>query len=343
MASARWSTGHAEPGGQRGVEAAAAHVGVAVHLPGRGDRGVEDSGQRRVGVLVRRQLVRRQPLPRRGRLARARRSGWPARSGGAAGCSCAAGYPRAGSRAACGRMPAMADVQGDEGPFDSLHLTHSSTVDRVADELRRAVFDGELESGHPAAGGRARRLARGLPVDPARSPRGAGRRGRGRPSSPTAASRSPRPTRMRSPTCAGPAPSSRWPVSGTGRAPRRRPGSRCAPRWRSTPPPSRPGASYQRLNERHLALHLSLVGLTESPRLVSMAESLVSELKVALAQIDRVRRNAHLQAGLAHPAPRPPGPRRDRRRGRRPRGAPRRCGGRHPGGPRRVRPPRLRA
>jgi DNA-binding GntR family transcriptional regulator len=57
------------------------------------------------------------------------------------------------------------------------------------------------------------------------------------------------------------------------------------------------GASYQRLNERHLALHLSLVGLTESPRLVSMAESLVSELKVALAQIDRVRRNAHLQAG----------------------------------------------
>ena len=57
------------------------------------------------------------------------------------------------------------------------------------------------------------------------------------------------------------------------------------------------GASYQRLNERHLALHLSLVGLTESPRLVSMAETLVSELKVALAQIDRIRRNAHVQAG----------------------------------------------
>ena len=37
----------------------------------------------------------------------------------------------------------------DEGPFGSLHLTHSSTVDRVAEELRRAVFDGELESGTP--------------------------------------------------------------------------------------------------------------------------------------------------------------------------------------------------
>ncbi|MEZ5096559.1 MAG: FCD domain-containing protein [Nocardioides sp.] len=57
------------------------------------------------------------------------------------------------------------------------------------------------------------------------------------------------------------------------------------------------GASYQQLNERHLAIHLSLVALTESPRLVAMAESLIAELKVALAQIDRIRRNAHDQAG----------------------------------------------
>ncbi|MGH3361697.1 MAG: GntR family transcriptional regulator, partial [Nocardioides sp.] len=34
-------------------------------------------------------------------------------------------------------------------PFSSLHLEHSSTVDRVADELRRAVFEGELGSGTP--------------------------------------------------------------------------------------------------------------------------------------------------------------------------------------------------
>jgi DNA-binding GntR family transcriptional regulator len=57
------------------------------------------------------------------------------------------------------------------------------------------------------------------------------------------------------------------------------------------------GASYQQLNAHHLTLHLSLVGLTESPRLVAMAESLIAELKVALAQIDRIRRNAHAQAG----------------------------------------------
>ncbi len=35
------------------------------------------------------------------------------------------------------------------GPFDNLSLEHSSTVDRVADELRRALFDGELEPGTP--------------------------------------------------------------------------------------------------------------------------------------------------------------------------------------------------
>src|SRR3712207_4284686 len=34
-------------------------------------------------------------------------------------------------------------------PFGTLHLEHASTVDRVVEELRRAVFDGELESGTP--------------------------------------------------------------------------------------------------------------------------------------------------------------------------------------------------
>src|SRR3954454_23322790 len=37
----------------------------------------------------------------------------------------------------------------NELPFSSLHLELSSTVDRVAIELRRAIFDGEVESGTP--------------------------------------------------------------------------------------------------------------------------------------------------------------------------------------------------
>lgn len=60
--------------------------------------------------------------------------------------------------------------------------------------------------------------------------------------------------------------------------------------------PSRSKASYQLLNERHLAVHRALVALTGSNRLVALADSLGGELKVALAQIDRLRRNAHDQA-----------------------------------------------
>ena len=43
----------------------------------------------------------------------------------------------------------MGQARDEVAPFGSLHLEHASTVDRVADELRRAVFDGELESGTP--------------------------------------------------------------------------------------------------------------------------------------------------------------------------------------------------
>ncbi len=37
----------------------------------------------------------------------------------------------------------------DTPAFGTLNLEHASTVDRVVEELRRAVFDGELEAGTP--------------------------------------------------------------------------------------------------------------------------------------------------------------------------------------------------
>src|SRR3954469_9755530 len=47
-------------------------------------------------------------------------------------------------------MPPAERATDPLGPvFPSLRLEHSSTVDRVADELRRAVFEGEIESGTP--------------------------------------------------------------------------------------------------------------------------------------------------------------------------------------------------
>ena len=70
-------------------------------------------------------------------------------------------------------------------------------------------------------------------------------------------------------------------------------------RWRPTRRGRRARRPYQELNERHLDFHVSLVGLTGSPRLVAMAGEPVLELKLALAQVDRVRRNAHDQADIA--------------------------------------------
>jgi len=180
--------------------------------------------------------------------------------------------------------------------FGTLHLEHSSTVDRVADELRRAVFDGELESGTPL---REVALAESLGVS--------------RPTLREAlallvaeglATREPN----RGVSVASPDPESVRDVS-RARTVLEMAGVR---HWPSADEAARDAVrralgdfeqavtadtSYQELNQRHLAVHLSLVGLTGSPRLVAMAESVVAELRLALAQIDRDRRNAHDQAG----------------------------------------------
>ncbi len=180
--------------------------------------------------------------------------------------------------------------------FDQLHVEHASTVERVAAELRRAVFDGELESGTPL---REVALAESLGV-----------------SRPTVreslavlvleglAVREPN----RGVSIASPEAESvrdicraRWVLEGAG-----------ALAWSTADESHRQGvrdalasytgavregdASYQELNERHLAFHVSLVALTGSPRLVQMAEGLMDELKLALAQVERIRRNAHDQA-----------------------------------------------
>src|SRR6188768_2849618 len=180
-------------------------------------------------------------------------------------------------------------------PFGTLHLEHASTVDRVASELRRAVFDGELESGTPL---REVAIAASLGVS--------------RPTVREAltvlvaeglATREPnRGVSVASPqadsvrdVCAA-----RLVLEGAG-----------IRRWGEATEEQRAlvhstldayisaiqaEVSYQELNERHLAFHVSLVGLTGSPRLVAMQENLVVELKLALAQVDRIRRNAHDQA-----------------------------------------------
>lgn len=179
--------------------------------------------------------------------------------------------------------------------FDTLHVEHSSTVDRVAGELRRAVFDGELESGTPL---RELALASSLGVS-----RPTVREALTLLVSEGLATREPhRGVAVASPQAESVRDVCRARLVLEGAGVRRWPDAaeelrervRSALAAYTTSVADR--VSYQELNERHLAFHVSLVGLTGSPRLVVMAEALVSELRLALAQVDRLRRNAHDQA-----------------------------------------------
>lgn len=181
-------------------------------------------------------------------------------------------------------------------PFGSLHLEHSSTVDRVVEELRRAVFEGEVEAGTAlrevalaASLGVSRptvREALGVLVL-----EGIATREPNRGVSVT----SPDPDSVRD-VCQA---RSVLEIAGIRAWPEADETDRKAVReaLRAYEEAAADGASYQLLNERHLAIHLSLVGLTGSPRLVAMAEALVGELRLALAQVDRERQNAQAQVG----------------------------------------------
>lgn len=188
----------------------------------------------------------------------------------------------------------MAGMPSDA--FRSLSVEHASTVDRVAEELRRAVFEGELESGTPL---REVALADSLGVSRSTIREaltvlvGEGIATREPNRGVQVASPDPASVRdvLRARAILEAAGIRSWPAASET--------ARDAVRQALVDYTSavRSGASYQRLNEKHLAIHLSLVGLLGSPRLVAAAETLIAELKLALAQIDRIRRNAHDQAG----------------------------------------------
>ncbi len=187
-------------------------------------------------------------------------------------------------------MHAMSD------PFATLRLEHSSTVDRVAEELRRAVFDGELESGTPL---RELALASSLHVS-----RPTVREALGLLVAEGLATREPN----RGVSVTSPDPDSvrdvcrarivleiagvrGWPTASA----QARQAVRDA--LADFAAAATDGSSYQVLNERHLAFHRSLVGLVGSPRLEAMAMQLYAELRLVLAQVDRERQNAPDQAG----------------------------------------------
>lgn len=180
---------------------------------------------------------------------------------------------------------------GAGGPFSTLALEHSSTVDRVAEELRRALFDGEVGPGTPlrevaltAAMGVSRStirealtvlVAEGLATrEPNRGvfvteldPEAVRDVGRARTVLEVAGVR-------------------RWEdASEEARDAVRRAlmDFHTVASGQATP---------SELTAAHLAIHRSLVGLTESPRLLLLADALYAEIRLGLAKVDRIRRNA---------------------------------------------------
>ena len=174
--------------------------------------------------------------------------------------------------------------------FETLRLEHSSTVDRVAEELRRALFDGEVEAGTPL---REIALAEAMGVS-----RSTVREALAILVAEGLVTREPN----RGVHVTELDPDAVHDVC-TARAVLELAGVR---RWHQAAEPAREAcrealrefaeaaesATPAELTAAHLGIHRAFVGLTESSRLVSLAESLSAEIRLALAKVDRIRRNA---------------------------------------------------
>lgn len=186
------------------------------------------------------------------------------------------------------------DEQPGSGPFATLSVEHSSTVDRVAEELRRALFDGELEPGTPL-----REVALGEAMGVSRSTI---REALGVLVAEGLATREP--NRGVFVTELGPEA-----VHDVGRA-RAVVEVAGVRRWAEASDESRDAvrraladfdtaattdATPSELTAAHLAIHRALAGLTESARLVALADALYAEIRLGLAKVDRIRRNAGQQ------------------------------------------------
>jgi DNA-binding GntR family transcriptional regulator len=185
----------------------------------------------------------------------------------------------------------MAAEPGRSSPFAGLSLEHSSTVDRVADELRRALFDGDIEPGTPL---REVALADAMGVS-----RSTIREALATLVNEGVATRAPNRgvyvTEL-SPGDVRDVCRSRAVLEVAG-----------VRRWRAAAEESREAvrralvdftvavqsdAGRAELTAAHLAIHRSFVGLTESPRLIALADALTAEVRLGLAKVDRIRRNS---------------------------------------------------
>ncbi len=184
--------------------------------------------------------------------------------------------------------------------YDSLELEQSSTVDRAAEALRRALFAGELEPGTPL---REVALADSLGIA-----RSTVREALGFLAAEGLVTRIP----YRGVLVAALDPADVHDVVAARRAleeagvrawPEATDEARDAVRdaLDAYARAARTGAGTGPVTEAHLGFHKTLVALTGSARLVAVTESLHGELRLALAGVDRRRGNVREQVA-AHRA-----------------------------------------
>jgi DNA-binding GntR family transcriptional regulator len=182
-----------------------------------------------------------------------------------------------------------------ESAFASLSVEPVSIVDRVAEELRRALFDGELEPGTPL---REVALADSLGVA-----RSTVREALGLLVADGLADRIPNkgtvvheltPDGVRD-VCRARVVLETAGIDHWGEASEE---ARDELRDALTAFNRLPHgtATSQEVTAAHLAIHRALVGLTGSPRLLATADSLYAEIKLALGRVDRARGNVREQA-----------------------------------------------
>lgn len=203
-------------------------------------------------------------------------------------------------------MAAPPEPDSDEpspDPYGTLSLAHSTTVDRVVEELHRALFDGELQPGTPL---REMALAEAMGVS-----RSTIREALGALVAEGLATREPNrgvhvtelDEQSVHDVCDARAVLE---VAGVRRWQTAREEARDAVRSALVhfTQVVQTGGTPAEVTAAHLAVHRSFVGLTGSSRLISVAEGLSAEVRLGLAKVDRIRRNTHEQLashrGLLH-------------------------------------------
>jgi DNA-binding GntR family transcriptional regulator len=178
--------------------------------------------------------------------------------------------------------------------YESLRVDRSSTVDRVVDALRGAMFNGSLEPGTPL---REQPLAQALGVA-----RSTVREAMTTLVTEGLAVREPNKgvsVAMLHPTAVADICRARFVLESAGiRAwydADERARERVGSAMKKFAAIAADGADPEAMTEAHLAIHRSFVALTGSERLIATADAITGETRLALARVDALRQDAKQQ------------------------------------------------